>query len=64
MKIEARGLSYSPYIEITVDAWADGRSETRLLNESEAWEAIEELVSATEDLLRFVKERAEAKESE
>ena len=65
MKIEARGMLGSPYIELTVDAMGDGRHYTsRLLDESEAWEVIAELASATEDLLRFVKERAEAKESE
>ena len=64
MKIETRGMIGSPYIELTVDAMGEGRPESRLLDESEAWEVIEELASAYEDLLRFVKECSEAKESE
>ena len=64
MKIETRGMIGHHYIELSVDAMGEGRPETRLLDESDAWEAIEELASATEDLLRFVKECSEAKESE
>jgi len=64
MKIETRFMLGRPYIELTVDAMGEGRPESRLLNKKEAWEVIEELASAYEDLLRFVKECAEAKESE